>query len=66
MGKTVYKEIYDFALIDELKQGKVILVCDRVEREVYVVNDVEVSVLIDILNHDNSDRRYDFYTEEKE
>ena len=66
MGKVIYTKIYDFQVLDELKKYQAVFVVDKQSAEVKLINAMDVARFITIINHDNSDNRYEFYKEERE
>ena len=61
---TVYKDIYGFRSMDEIRTGKDVYVIDRERREIYCMNTMCVADFVKVVNSDNSDDRFSFYVVE--
>lgn len=62
-----YKAIYPFEVMDKIKEGKNVGLTDRAKGEVYIVNDMTVSDLSEVLTgFEKIKGRYEFWVEEQE
>lgn len=57
----IYKDIYGFQAMDEIRKGKDVYVIDKEDREVYCMNTMRVADFINIVNSDNDNDRFSFY-----
>lgn len=57
----IYKDIYGFQTMDEIRKGKDVYVIDKKDREVYCMNTMRVADFINIVNSDNDNDRFSFY-----
>lgn len=57
----IYKDIYGFQAMDEIRKGKDVYVIDKEDREVYCMNTMRVTDFINIVNSDNDNDRFSFY-----
>lgn len=57
----IYKDIYGFQAMDEIRKGKDVYVIDKEDREVYCMNTMCVADFINIVNSDNDNDRFSFY-----
>ena len=62
--------VYPFEVLDKIKENKTVKCIDKIRGVIKTANNLEMQDFVEILNHDNSDNRYEFYvveeTEEKE
>lgn len=63
---TVYKDIYGFQAMDEIRKGTDVYVIDKGNREIYCMNTMRVADFINIVNRDNNDNRFSFYIVERD
>lgn len=59
-----YESISAYWVIDEIRQGKKVYVCDRKLRSVHLVNTTPVEDVIKVTEGEEKGR-YDFWTEEE-
>jgi hypothetical protein len=57
----IYKDIYGFQAMDEIRKEKDVYVIDKEDREVYCMNTMRVADFINIVNSDNDNDRFSFY-----
>lgn len=58
--KTIYTDVYDFNVIDEIKRGSEVYVVDRFIGEVLRANTTKAEQLIEMV-YSNEDSRYNFW-----
>lgn len=62
---TRYEEVYSFHVFDEIYKGEEIYFIDRSyynsTRAIRIANDMNAQKLIDIVNCNNDDNRFEFY-----
>lgn len=61
----IYKDIYGFQAMDEIRKGTHVYVIDKGNREIYCMNTMRVADFINIVNRDNNDDRFSFYVVEE-
>ena len=59
----MFKKVYNFSVIDEIKAGNTVCVLDKATREVFELNSAPVSVYCAILEESDTDR-FVMWTEE--
>lgn len=60
-----YRKVYDYRVVDEMKNGVTVFCVDKEAKEVYNLAGRSASVLFHILNEcDNGSERYEFFAEE--
>lgn len=62
-----FETIYSFRVLDEIGAGKTVYVVDRTKADqstaICTANEMYAGELLQIINHDNSDNRYEFFIE---
>ena len=61
----IYKDIYGFQAMGEIRTGKDVYVIDRERREIYCMNTMCVADFVKVVNSDNSNDRFSFYVVEE-
>ena len=61
-----YVSIYGWEILDKVKEGKVVYILDRTNKETYCTDSLTVVGLADMLSQDNTGGRFVFWYEEKE
>lgn len=54
-------KIYDFEVLDKIKEGKEVYCIDRVSGTIKIVRTMKINEFAKIKNHENDDNRYEFY-----
>ena len=63
----IYKQIYQFEVVDKISSGKQVYVLDRHNKSVALLNEMDMKSAVKIVNAENKDRRYDYWIcEERE
>ena len=60
------RDIYSYDVIDEINAGKTVYVVDKFACNITSVNNLSVEEYAKIINHDNKNKRYEFYIIERE
>ena len=53
--------VYPFEVLDKIKEGETVNCIDKIRGVIKIANNLEMQDFVEIINHDNSDNRYDFY-----
>lgn len=62
-----YESIYSFKVLDEILSGNDVYIIDKdliatnVQNAITKANDITAGILANIINHDNSDNRFEFF-----
>lgn len=64
--RVKYVNIYAWEILDKVKEGKVVYILDRTNKETYCTDSLTVVGLADILSQDNTGGRFVFWYEEGE
>ena len=54
-------KIYDFEVMDKIKEGKEVYCIDRFLTTIKIVRSMKINEFAKIKNHENDDNRYEFY-----
>ena len=60
-----YRNILRFEIEEEVKKGNIVYCIDKKNQTVEPINGMCAEGYIKMLNHDNSDNRYEFYVVEE-
>lgn len=61
-----FREVYAFMAIDEIRDGKTVLLLDREKRTVEIVNDMTVADAVELTSSKDENRgRFEFWVEEE-
>lgn len=58
-----YKAVYEFEVLDKLRNGVEVHVLDKESGTTYCMSKLNVMSVLDAIDHDNSDNRYEFWEE---
>ena len=60
-----YQTVYSFRVLDEITVGEIVYVVDRSQEyscnSIQQANHMKTEELLRVINHDNSNNRYEFY-----
>ena len=56
-----YNTIYSFEVFGRIKEGEQVFVLDRQNKSVALINDMDVTSAVSIVNADNRSKRYEFW-----